>query len=1156
MNRSIKARIHGLAALASVALLGTLFNTSHAHAQATQAKASAAASRLAGFKTLATRALRSDGSGRFTLQLDSPMVSASVFGIAQPGGTAWFGGIKHSQPHRFRAASISSGFASVVGDLRFSHVAVLVAERRAMVPVARVPRALGLAPYASGGVLALEAGINLFVSGTPGRTGLLGQLGRGIGLRGTVRIHGAAPPTVAAALFTAARARQSSRAPSGPIALTITLPRFSPEPFASIRDKRALNVVFDRASLSIRGDGSSLSVSGSHAATITVAGRATRVSGTFKVVRRGRAYEIGITGTAALGRSAPSMLGFRVTSIGIDTALRPGTNLAFGLSAGVRLPTGRTVSGIVSMTVGADRKRRKRIEELTLAITGSLSLRDLRVRLPKANEIRLTNPTIGFNMVRRDGFIGGGLTWRAHRLQTRGVVFASANGRSQRPGVTLFIEMAQTSLKKLVPRLPRTLVDIPLPQAVLIMSTAKMTNVPISDLPSPAKAMMDKISTSTGGTITARDGVSIFTRLSTGPIAAFARRLGVTGDLMLGGSIGGFTGGRPGFSLYADLPKFQLPAAMGSTFLAVRSVKPRFFASMSGAGGTDLSAGIELEAGVRIGRQTPVFDGKIFGSVGAKGSSVNFSGTLKGTWPEPLGLKGIIFEDVVIGLELGASASADITLGGKLRIGGLRYSMQGFLSMQVSPAGGVPVPKAIGINLTGDRLGMLTPFEIMDSFVYAAATGPLAAAIKSRSVRRALARAARFKMAAKVKAVMPIQSLSLRNFQIYFATPGASHPDLPALDGMGIKIKGQVYLGNKLLGSTDSFLKMPDGLKLDVRMSRFAIGPLRLDRSKLLLRVPIPGLSRELPKLEITGGGGVKPFTGSVTVGLGLKQVTFAAKVNVGPLGSASFEARSIGSNILAPRDFVLSARFRGFDKGFRKALGGALDAYVNNGPAQKTLRKQKKKVKKKRKALARVMAAARKNRRRATGNLHKAQRKVDRINGGIRSMVNRRNGYNRKLKKAAVWNKPKWASKVTWANSKIAALYVSLKTATGALNVAKASVKIAPLHTSPKVLAAQSGYDTAVRNRNLLALTAAAERGMGTLARTLMRKATRDFRLEKIELRNVRLAGMTRGRAQTMHVQFLLKGKRIRHTFKLAMNGKWKLNFGKLPKTLVAMFE
>ena len=76
----------------------------------------------------------------------------------------------------------------------------------------------------------------------------------------------------------------------------------------------------------------------------------------------------------------------------------------------------------------------------------------------------------------------------------------------------------------------------------------------------------------------------------------------------------------------------------------------------------------------------------------------------------------------------------------------------------------------------------------------------------------------------------------------FLATPGMSDPDFPDFNDAGVKVRGSLYLGDKYLAGTDSYLTLNDGFQLQASVADFSIGPLALSNAAIDIGAGIPVL--------------------------------------------------------------------------------------------------------------------------------------------------------------------------------------------------------------------------------------------------------------------------------------------------------------------------
>ena len=826
-------------------------------------EANDAARRLAGFNGLDSPRWRQQGTGgsrRFLLDHRNSAMQASLFTVDVGGQRHWFGAMRYQKPGAFDASFIDPQLSELLGRVQFKHVVVLVADRAASIESARLPTDLGLRDYGNGRI-PLEKGVNVFVSLTPGATGALGTLAGVLGLDARpVRMIGSASASLASRILGRGRGRPGA-ADGGAMRLTITLPAATPGLLRSLGNASPIEVRIDRTVLTVEKRGSRLTVKGEQKATVTLAGRTLNLTGTLQGSRQRGRHSLTFNSEVAM-RKELKLAGMRVRKVGLSGKVESNGRSSFGLFADVKAPNAtRAIRGTLSL---ATRKQRSfaRTNDLELALDGSLSPRDFGIQYQGLDNLALRNPRIGISPGRA-GYVSGAL--RIGRQEFAAVVYARS-GRQGR-GMALFLESTGGSLKSMLPALEALPIDIPVPHAIAILSTGAMSSVATSSLPTPAQAMLKRLAGTSNSTVTAGRGLTILARLDPN-LQKMARALGLPGPVVVRGSLA-MKQGSPELSLGLDLPGFQLP---GPAAKLVRVKHARFLVSGSKRG---LSAGVETGLTLQLPGQKLSLAGALTGRMTTSGApSFDFTGKLVGRWRDPLGLRGLAFEDMTMTVGLDASGSAQVGFAGKLAIGRLRYQAAGFTKVLLSS--GLPVPRALGISIQGNHMALDTPLEIMDSLVAAVGTGPLRAGVKNTPIAQLLDRVSSPGLAATVGATLPLDRFSLRNFKFYLVTPGGSHPGLPELSGMGIQIKGDLYDGQKKLASTDCYVTMDKGLQLKAKVARMQFGPFVMDNATVDILAPIPGVGSGLPRFLVAGGLGLAGFRVNGRASIDRKGMSFA----------------------------------------------------------------------------------------------------------------------------------------------------------------------------------------------------------------------------------------------------------------------------------------
>ncbi|MBN8525343.1 MAG: hypothetical protein J0M02_08415 [Planctomycetes bacterium] len=1076
--------------------------------------AKAALAKLPGMAMAAGQALTGDGSV-FTTQVATPAGAVPIT-IVRGAKGAWLAVV---QPPG-KADLCPAPLREALGDSRLQPLALIVSSADLQLDPDLLPKALRK-PL---GGAQVKAGGNLFLDARIGGSGVLAQVRSAIGAGDQpVRITGTCGPELVAGLL----GEQGGPPPT--CALSVAFPASTPPAFAGL-DPAAFSVRFASTSISLGVQGQELRLAGEQGVVVQVLGKPLQIANTLTFIRDGDRYGIACRGTLDL---AEDLLGTRQAGFDVrqlvlsgDLAAQGSRLAGFGMAVGAQVDirgTGR-VQGDFAIAV-AD----KAVTELTLSLQTAPGSRiglgglPLIKQLPGADQFAFTQLGIGVSPANKEAFLTGTVEWRTQQITAQAALLLG------RGSVALFLAADGLTMRKLCPALPPEFDIIPLNRAMLAVSTAPIAGRSPAMLPSPVRAMMASATGRTDGVVGFGDGVTVVTAYAPGgQLGEAMKTLGIGKDpMVLAGSIGGVFAGDPSFALYADLGRLPIPQGGQPGCIAVKQVTPRFFvAARDLRSAPALDAGSEVLAGVRLGDDDLTMGLKTYLTLGQAGGGVRITGTVAGMWTDMLGIPKMDMGDLVLQFGADADGSARIGMGGRLVFNGLTYAGQGLLA--VTPAG---VPKQFGLALRGDKLSPDTLLRMMEAFVRSAATGPLANAIADARMRKNLAAlAAAPSFTDSIGKTIPLDLVELHRMKLFFATPGASDPDLPALNGMGIGVAGTLILDGRIKAAkADVFVTEAMGLRIAGQLADVDLGLVALKNTNLDLRAPMP--MQGTPYFKLRGDSTVLLYSGGLDIELSADKGKFVCVNDWGAFGKANIHAETFGGTLLKPKDFLLeveaSADLKG---GIRKQLAPAITADLRTiGDAEEqALAAAKADLVTLEKQLAAVRTEAGKNKTDAESAIKAAQKAVDRWDDKLDDIDDDIDDAEDDIETA---KDRLQADKVIELAAKLASLHTrrtaakaSYVAAKAVLAEAKKVTKVVPVDLYPEVVAARAevdakraevealGFSTAA-NQQLLQLTAAISAGAKDIPLTI----------EEISLKDARLSSAAAGKPQRLRLKMRL---------------------------------
>lgn len=1081
---------------------------------ATADEARAALARLPGLAKAAGQALSADG-GMFTAQVATPAGNAALSVVRTASGD-WLAVV---QPPA-KAELLPAPLREALGDSRVAPLALIVCGTDLQLEAAQLPAALRK-PL---GAVQLKAGGNLFLDVRIGGSGVLAQVKTAIGAGDqAIRIAGTCGPELVARML----GDDGAQPPA--CALTAFFPASTPPAFAGL-DGAAFSLRFASTSIGLGVQGPELRLSGEQRVVAQILGRTLQIGNSLTFSKTGDRYGMACRGTLDL---ADDLLGTRASGFDLkqlvlsgDLATQGRRLAGFGMAVGALVDiagTGR-VQGDFAIAV-AD----KAVTEISLSLQtapgsriGLGGLPGIK-QLPGAQQFAFTQLGIGVSPATKEAFLTGTVEWPKQRITAQAALLLG-----QRM-VALFLAADGLTARKLCPDLPAGLDVVPLDHALIAISSAPIAGRSPAMLPSPVRAMLAAITGRTDGVISFGDGLTVVTSYTPGgPLSDAMSALGMGKDpMVLAGSIGGVVSGDPSFALYADLGRLPIPQGGQPGCIAVKQVTPRFFvAARDLRSAPALDVGSEVLAGVRLGDDDLTMGLKTYVTVGQAGGGVRITGTVAGMWTDMLGIRKMDLGDLVLQFGADADGSARIGMGGRLVFNGLTYAGQGLLG--VTPAG---VPKQFGLALRGDKLSPDTLLRMMEAFVRSAATGPLANAIADPRMRKNLAAlAAAPSFTDSIGKAIPLDLVELHRMKLFFATPGASDPDLPALNGMGIGVAGTLILDGRIKAAkADVFITEAMGLRIAGQLADVDLGLVALKNTNLDLRAPMP--MQGTPYFKLRGDSTVLLYSGGLDIELSADKGKFVCVNDWGAFGKANLHAETFGGTLLKPKDFLLeveaSADLKG---GIRRQLAPAITADLKSiGDAEEqALAAAKADLVTLEKQLAAVRTEAGKNKTDAESAIRAAQKAVDRWDDKLDDLDDDIDDAEDDIETA----KDKLqADKVIELAAKLASLHTrrtaakaSYVAAKAVLAEAKKVTKAVPVDLYPEVVAARAevdakraevealGFSTAA-NQQLLQLTAAISAGAKDIPLTI----------EEISLKDARLSSAAAGNPQRLRLKMRL---------------------------------
>lgn len=369
----------------------------------------------------------------------------------------------------------------------------------------------------------------------------------------------------------------------------------------------------------------------------------------------------------------------------------------------------------------------------------------------------------------------------------------------------LLFENSSFRLDQLLPGLAADhLKALTFPKTALLVSHKGFTKR-ASDLPAPITAIMADLGLKKDDTVAAMAGVNLVTTLDphtlTGPLRKATDRLGVQQPVVLAGAIGGLFGGSPSLTLEAFLPHVPVPQTKFLKMDGKADLKLQLALTP-----TQLSIGVGTDAHLKIGKDNLVFDASFNLIIQPTDVIVDITGTLKGDWHNPMGIRGLVLEGVFLSVGIDVTGAAKVSLGGKAQIGTNEAVVEAGTSLQLEAAG---IPTGLGLIGQMAHLGLNDLIAAADSISHAA-TG-----------------------AHRSSAGAPKEVAGFKDLTVAFVTPGIVL-DKSLLRGADITIPDEgIALGGTLIINAKDVATVggyagPTGIKIGGEVKPFDVGPLHL----------------------------------------------------------------------------------------------------------------------------------------------------------------------------------------------------------------------------------------------------------------------------------------------------------------------------------------
>ena len=355
-------------------------------------------------------------------------------------------------------------------------------------------------------------------------------------------------------------------------------------------------------------------------------------------------------------------------------------------------------------------------------------------------------------------------------------------------------------------------------------------------------------------------------------LANALKQVGISGESMIVGEIGGIFGGQPSLDLLADLPSLRPSTIKGMEFFNwVDGITPRFLIHLDTEG---LEVQLDIDMVVTIKDDKLSFDGGIDFDLKEDEIGLEVFGDFRGVnggsdpgWHNPLGLNGLTIEQLTLdcGFEEGA---LEFGLAGAIELNDHLYKVGTDFSIEFESV--IPSIQGVGFNLQKDVVG---PQELLDIL--------------------ALLSGEQLKIDAD-----QLPFLQLHDALITFATPGMSNPNL-GIVGPGAAVSGKLTFLGQELGNLKGSIYPSSGIKLKGKINPLNFAILELKENHIDFAL----VWDQLPHLNLKSRSRVLFLEQDISIDVvPPKYAKFDLKDSLGHFGEAEIKADMYGIDFSSGR--------------------------------------------------------------------------------------------------------------------------------------------------------------------------------------------------------------------------------------------------------------
>jgi hypothetical protein len=622
----------------------------------------------------------------------------------------------------------------------------------------------------------------------------------------------------------------------------------------------------------------------------------------------------------------------------------------------------------------------------------------------------------------------------------------------------LMFKTQQFALKDVASAVGKTpLGNVTLPEMVFTLAEHDPGSLSMDDFPAVAEIVLGHLEEKSGGTLHLKQGVGILGILDTDHLGGAKKALGVSGELIVGGNLGGVIGGgHPEIDLFAHLPTFsKLPKFMRSA----QDITPELVLSFKETGtSVEADIGVGLVTHLKVGKDEIELETDVRTVVSASGVGLNIAGALD-VWEHAFALKGFTMEDVAVsvGVDVDGSVSAGFQGDVSLKNGNTKFRLEALVTPDPEAAG---LPKEVVFDLEANHFSLEGLMDLADVFIGATGNSGVAKAAKGKGLYKTL-------QLDKLPLVEFVEFKNKdgekENVRIFFATPGASDPALN-IDGMGIGLEGRMKIAGHEIAQA-KFDLSEEGIDLEGEVLIHKLGPLNIKDAEMAMGASLT----DLPYLHINADVKILGLEQKAKIDFSKEEMGFVIEDDFGQAFTSVVSAKA-EMNPAKP-DFDVLLEFKGdlLDAvlgGIEKELNKFIGKYKGDvEAAEKDLEKAKKAVDNEEKKVDNAIKKAEAEAKKATDKIEVAIKKVNGIQktiNGKEDSVHDKSHELHGLHWYQVGKAIKLAAEIAGLEIEIGGLYAGKATATAALEVAKAATELTPILFQAGVLAANAAFEVA----------------------------------------------------------------------------------------------